>query len=56
MRTIGWDTPISGPICQKTAKGDRTYKLRFGATPEYGRYVKYPYGALQWDVSNVREG
>jgi hypothetical protein len=28
-------------------EGDRAFKLRFRSTPEYGGYVKYPYGAPQ---------
>jgi hypothetical protein len=30
-------------------RADRAFKLRFRWTPEYGGYVKYPYGAPQRD-------
>jgi hypothetical protein len=34
-------------------RGDRAFKLRFRWTPEYGGYVKYPYGAPQRVVTIV---
>ena len=32
---------------RRKIEGDRAFKLRFRWTPEYGGYVKYPYGAPQ---------
>jgi hypothetical protein len=34
---------------------NRAFKLRFRWTPEYGGYVKYPYGAPQRGIARKSE-